>query len=213
MMHIMTTIGMILHLNQYLATLVNHYGNWAYAILFIIIFCETGLVVTPFLPGDSLLFATGSLAAQGYLNIHLIFILLLCAALLGDNVNYCIGRTVGKRLFRNEQSKIFKKHYLDKTHAFYEKYGAKTIIIARFLPIIRTFSPFAAGMGKMTYRKFLAFSFIAALLWVGLISYISYGFGNIPAVQQHFSVVIVVIIIISLIPPVIEFFKAKQGEV
>ena len=209
----MTMIGIILHLNQYLATLVNHYGNWAYAILFIVIFCETGLVVTPFLPGDSLLFAVGSLAARGYLNIHLIFILLMCAALLGDNVNYCIGRTVGEKLFRNEQSKIFKKHYLDKTHAFYEKYGAKTIIIARFLPVIRTFSPFAAGMAKMTYRKFLSFSFLAALLWVGLISYISYWFGNIPVVQQHFSLVILAIIIISLLPPFIELFKAKPSKV
>lgn len=205
-------ITLILHLNQHLATFVNHYGNWAYAILFLIIFCETGLIITPFLPGDSLLFAIGSLSARGYLNIHLIFVLLVCAALLGDNLNYYIGRTLGKTLFRREESKIFKKHYLDKTHAFYEKYGAKTIIIARFLPIIRSFSPFAAGMGKMAYIKFLSFSVIGAILWVGLISYLSYLFGNIPFVQRHFSIVILLIIVISLIPAFVEFFKAKSEK-
>ncbi len=206
-------INIILHLNQQVTVLVNHYGSWAYAILFMIIFCETGLVVTPFLPGDSLLFAVGSIAARGYLNIPLIFILLLCAALLGDNVNYGIGRTVGKTLFRNAHSKIFKKHYLDRTHLFYEKYGAKAIIIARFLPVIRTFSPFVAGMAKMIYTKFLIFSFIAALLWVGIISYISYWFGNIPTIQQHFSLVILAIIIISLLPALIASLKAKKTSI
>ena len=202
-------MDVILHLNQHLATFVAQHGNWAYVFLFLIIFCETGLVVTPFLPGDSLLFAVGSICARGYLNIHVMVIVLICAALLGDNVNYFIGRTIGKTLFRNENSKIFKKHYLDRTHDFYEKYGAKTVIIARFLPIVRTFSPFAAGMAKMAYRTFLLFSFIGALLWVGVISYLSYLFGNIPMIRDHFSVVIIAIMVISLLPPVIEFLKIK----
>lgn len=202
-------MDIILHLNQHLITLVTHYGDWVYALLFLVIFCETGLIITPFLPGDSLLFAAGSLCARGYLNIHVIFVLLVCATLLGDNLNYLIGRVIGKTLFRNEDSKIFKKHYLDKTHAFYEKYGVKTIIIARFLPIIRSFAPFTAGMAKMKYARFIVVSFVAASLWVGVLSYVGYAFGNLPFVQSHFSVVIIAIIIVSLLPAILECLKTK----
>ena len=202
-------INFILHIDHHLTQMIAEFGPWTYAILFLIVFCETGLVVTPFLPGDSLIFAAGTLAARSELNIHIVFITLIVAALCGDNVNYWIGRCAGPKVFHYEKSRFFKKKYLDKTHAFFEKYGGKAVIIARFVPILRTFSPFVAGIGAMTYKKFLTFSVIAAIVWVGLIGYISYWFGNLSLIRNNFTYVIFAIIIISLLPPVIEYLRHR----
>ncbi len=204
-----TFIHIILHLNLYLGILINEYGLWTYAILFAIVFCETGLVVTPFLPGDSLLFASGSLFASSQLNVHGLALLLVLAALCGDNVNYWLGRWLGPKVF-HDQNRWLRRDYLTKTHGFYEKYGAKTIIIARFIPIIRTFAPFVAGIGRMHYGQYLGLSFIAALLWISVLIYLGYYFGNIPTVKMHFSMVIMAIIILSLLPPIIELFKRRR---
>lgn len=203
-------LNIILHLTQHLSAFVSAYGVWAYVILFFIIFCETGLVVTPFLPGDTLLFAAGALAGSGALNIHLLFVLLFLAALFGDNVNYGVGRTLGHKLFQNNNSKIFKKSYLEKAHHFYQKYGGKTIIIARFLPIFRTFVPFVAGLARMQYKRFIGFSVCGALLWVGVVSYLGFWFGNIPEVRHNFVYVIFAIIVISILPALFEYFRAKR---
>ena len=207
---ISTIIDFILHIDQHLAALSAEYGVWIYGILFLIIFCETGLVVTPFLPGDSLLFAAGGIAALGEMNIHLMVALLLVAAILGDAVNFAIGKYFGARLFANPDSKIFRRAYLDKTHAFYEKHGGKTIIIARFVPIVRTFAPFVAGMGNMHYGRFIRYNIIGAILWVVLFSYAGYFFANIPLVKNNLALVLAAIIVISVLPGVIEVVRARR---
>jgi len=203
-------IDFILHLDTHLSELIQSYGAWTYGILFVIIFCETGLVVTPFLPGDSLIFAAGAFAARGDLNVVLLFVLLSAAAILGDTVNYWIGKIIGPKVFHRENSRIFKKKYLDRTHTFYEKYGAETIIIARFVPIIRTFAPFVAGIGRMSYLKFLSYNVIGGIGWVALFTFGGYFFGNIPFVRKNFSLVIIAIIIISLIPAVLEVLRHRK---
>ncbi len=206
-------IDFILHIDVHLAELVAQYGMWVYAILFLILFCETGLVVTPFLPGDSLLFVAGALAAlpTNDLNVHTMVALMVVAAILGDAVNYTIGRLFGEKLFSNPNSKIFRRSYLDKTHQFYEKHGGKTIILARFVPIVRTFAPFVAGMGHMSYRHFTAYNVIGALVWVLLFTYAGYLFGDLPVVQENLKLLIVGIIIVSILPGVIEIWRHKRA--
>ncbi len=206
-------VDFILHIDVHLAELVAQYGIWIYAILFLILFCETGLVVTPFLPGDSLLFVAGALAALpgNDLNVHLMVTLLVIAAILGDAVNYTIGRLFGERLFSNPNSKIFRRSYLDKTHAFYARHGGKTIILARFVPIVRTFAPFVAGMGHMSYRHFALYNVSGALLWVLLFSYAGYLFGDLPVVQENLKLLIVAIIIVSILPGVIEVIRHRRA--
>ncbi|CAI0707269.1 DedA family protein [Serratia proteamaculans] len=206
-------IDFILHIDVHLAELVAQYGMWVYAILFLILFCETGLVVTPFLPGDSLLFVAGALAAlpTNDLNVHTMVALMIGAAILGDAVNYTIGRLFGDKLFSNPNSKIFRRSYLDKTHQFYEKHGGKTIILARFVPIVRTFAPFVAGMGHMSYRHFAAYNVIGALVWVLLFTYAGYLFGDLPIVQENLKLLIVGIIIVSILPGVIEIWRHKRA--
>lgn len=201
----------ILHIDLHLNELVVNYGQYFYLILFIIIFCETGLVVTPFLPGDSLLFVAGALAAisSNQINIHLLAMLLVLAAVLGDAVNYFIGRFFGEKLFSRPDSKIFKQAYLEKTHLFYTRHGGKAIILARFAPIVRTFAPFVAGMGKMSYRHFSIFNIIGGLVWVLSFTYLGYFFGELPFVQQNLKLLIVAIIFISLLPAVIGVIKSK----
>lgn len=206
-----TVIDFILHIDQHLTALSAQYGMWIYAILFLIIFCETGLVATPFLPGDSLLFAAGGIAAVGGMNIHIMVLILLVAAILGDAVNFMIGKYFGAKLFSNPDSKIFRRAYLEKTHAFYEKHGGKTIIIARFVPIVRTFAPFVAGMGDMHYGRFIRYNIIGALAWVLLFSYLGYFFANIPLVKNNLGLVLGAIIVISILPAVIEIVRAKYA--
>ena len=206
-----TVIDFILHIDQHLTALSAQYGMWIYAILFLIIFCETGLVATPFLPGDSLLFAAGGIAAVGGMNIHIMVLILLIAAILGDAVNFMIGKYFGAKLFSNPDSKIFRRAYLEKTHAFYEKHGGKTIIIARFVPIVRTFAPFVAGMGDMHYGRFIRYNLIGALAWVLLFSYLGYFFANIPLVKNNLGLVLGAIIVISILPAVIEIVRAKYA--
>ena len=200
-------IDFILHIDAHLAELVAQYGTWVYAILFLIVFCETGLVVTPFLPGDSLLFVAGALASleTNDVNVHIIVLLLLCAAILGDAVNYSIGRLFGEKLFSKPNSRIFRREYLDKTHAFYEKHGGKAIILARFVPIIRTFAPFVAGMGKMSYRHFAFYNVTGAIAWVLLFTYAGYFFGDL-------KLLIVAIIVISILPGVIEILRHRRAS-
>ncbi len=205
-------IDFVLHLDAHLSELVANYGIWIYVILFLIIFCETGLVVTPFLPGDSLLFVAGALAAIGAnnMNVHLLVVLLIIAAVLGDAVNYTIGKLFGERMFSNPDSKIFKKSYLEKTHRFYEKYGAKTIVLARFVPIVRTFAPFVAGMGKMSYRRFANYNVIGGVVWVCLLTYAGYFFGDLDFVKKNMSLLIIAIIIVSIIPGIVEIVREKM---
>src|SRR5471030_2124155 len=206
-------IDFILHIDVHLAELVAQYGAWVYGILFLILFCETGLVVTPFLPGDSLLFVAGALAALpgNDLNVHLMVSLMAVAAIVGDAVNYTIGRLFGERLFRNPNSKIFRRSYLDQTHKFYEKHGGKTIILARFVPIVRTFAPFVAGMGHMSYRHFALFNITGGVLWVALFTYAGYLFGDLPVVQENLKLLIVAIILLSILPGVIEVWRHKRA--
>ena len=206
-----TVIDFILHIDQHLTALSAQYGMWIYAILFLIIFCETGLVATPFLPGDSLLFAAGGIAAVGGMNIHIMVLILLIAAILGDAVNFMIGKYFGAKLFSNPDSKIFRRAYLEKTHAFYEKHGGKTIIIARFVPIVRTFAPFVAGMGDMHYGRFIRYNIIGAMAWVLLFSYLGYFFANIPLVKNNLGLVLGAIIVISILPAVLEIVRAKYA--
>ena len=201
-------VDYILHLDTHLAALVQQYGGWTYGILFLIIFCETGLVVTPFLPGDSLLFATGTLAAGAELNVYFLFVLLTIAAVLGDAVNYWVGHKVGEKLF-DGRIPYLKQSHLDRTHAFYEKYGGKTIVIARFVPIVRTFAPFVAGAGSMTYVRFALYNITGAILWIGSMLFGGYLFGNIPIIKENFGLVIIAIIIISIIPAVVEVVRAR----
>lgn len=201
-------LNVFLHIDKFLGAFIGEYGLFIYLILFIIIFCETGLVIIPFLPGDSLLFAAGAFAALGDLNIVILIISLGLAAILGDTVNYHIGRYLGPKVLKDD-NKFLKKEYIDKTNKFYETYGGKTIILARFMPIIRTFAPFVAGVGKMNYKKFITFNAIGGIVWVSGILLIGYSFGNIPFVEKNFSIVIIAIIMISLLPAVFELIKNK----
>lgn len=204
-------IDFVLHIDAHLAEMISLYGVWIYAILFVIIFCETGLVVTPFLPGDSLLFVTGALAAMpaNQMNVHLIVLLLIGAAILGDASNYTIGRMFGEKLFSDPKSKIFKQSYLEKTHGFYRKHGGKTIILARFVPIVRTFAPFVAGMGHMSYRHFAIFNVVGGIVWVTLFIYAGFFFGGLEIVQKNLELLIVLIIFVSILPGVIEVLRNK----
>lgn len=200
---------LLVHLDRHLAALVTQYGPWIYALLFLIIFCETGLVVTPFLPGDSLLFVAGTLWAASAMDVHLLVIVLIVAAILGDSVNYAIGAYLGPKVFHWEQSRFFNRRALDRTHEFYERHGGKTIIIARFVPLIRTFAPFVAGIGSMTYSRFLAFNVIGAVVWVVSLVYAGYFFGNIPVIRNNLTLVIFGIIGLSLAPIALELAKAR----
>lgn len=204
-------IDLVLHLDVHLSAITDHYGLWTYAILFLIIFCETGLVVAPFLPGDSLLFAVGSLAAIGSLRVDYLLVLLTVAAILGDTVNYGIGRFMGPRVFAMEDSRIFKREYLDRTRAFYEKYGGKTIIFARFVPVVRTFAPFVAGVGAMEYRRFLYFNIAGGAAWIGILVSAGYFFGSLSSVKKNFTMVIFIIVIISIMPGIIEYLRHHRG--
>ena len=201
-------IDFVLHIDKHLAEIVTNYQNWTYAILFVIIFCETGLVVTPFLPGDSLLFAAGAVAAMdgNPLNIGFLVPMVLLAAFLGDNTNYTIGRFLGTKVYEKDY-RLIKRKYLDETHAFYERHGGKTLVIARFMPILRTFAPFVAGVGTMRYRRFLIFCIAGNLLWVNTFSWAGYFFGNIPTVKKNFSLVVFAIIFVSFIPPIYTFIR------
>jgi len=202
-------MDLFLHLDQHLGQLISQYGTWTHLILFLIVFCETGLVVTPFLPGDSLLFAAGTFAALGALDLWMVVLLLILAAIAGDTVNYWIGAYVGPRAFRGD-IRFLRKEYLDRTHAFYEKHGGKTIILARFVPIIRTFAPFVAGVGAMSYPRFITYNVVGAVLWVGLFVLGGYFFGNISVVRENFTLVILAIIAISVLPIVIEARRARR---
>lgn len=201
-------IDIVLHLDQHLTLLIGQYGVWVYAILFTIIFCETGLVVTPFLPGDSLLFVVGALAATGALDVQAVILLLMAAAFLGDNTNYWIGRFIGPRVFTQE-SRWLNRRYLDKTEVFYEKHGGKTVLFARFLPIIRTFAPFVAGIGHMTYKRFVLFSILGAIAWINSLVFLGYFFGNIPIIKNNLTLSILGIVVLSLMPGVVHFVREK----
>ncbi len=205
-------IDIALHLDRYLSAIIQQYGAWTYAILFAVVFIETGFVVMPFLPGDSLLFAAGTFAALKALNIYLLLGLLAAAAIIGDTVNYWVGHYLGPKIFHREGSRIFKKEYLDRTHAFFEKYGGKTIIIARFVPIVRSFAPLVAGVGRMSYGKFIAYNVVGGIGWVLLLTGAGYFFGNIPVVKKNFSLVILAIIIISTIPAVMEALRHRRKK-
>ena len=206
-------LDFIIHLDKHLQFILTEYGTWTYLILFLIIFCETGLVVTPFLPGDSLLFAVGSFAALGLLQMEWLLVLLIIAAIAGDTVNYQIGHYIGPRAFSG-QIRFLKQEYLERTHRFYEKYGGKTIILARFVPIVRTFAPFVAGVGTMTYPRFLLYNVVGGIVWVTLFLTAGYFFGSLSFVRENFTFVTLAIIIISVIPMVIEFVKKKfEGRV
>ena len=201
---------LILHLDQHLRALAQTYGAWVYAVLFLIVFLETGVVVTPFLPGDSLLFVAGTIAAAGELNVHGLVLVLITAAIAGDSLNYSIGRYLGPRVFRFDDSRFFKRAYVDRTHAFFERHGGKAIIIARFVPIIRTYAPFVAGIGAMRYRRFLMFNVTGAVLWVALLTYAGFFFGNLPLVRKNLTAVILGIIVLSVMPAIIEFWRARR---
>ncbi len=206
-------IDVVLHVDKYLGPLIEQFGPWMYVILFLIIFCETGLVVTPFLPGDSLLFAVGTFCAlppPGNLNLGWLLLLLPIAAVIGDTVNYWVGAKVGPRLFRGENVRLLNKKHLERTHEFYERYGGKTIIIARFIPIVRTFAPFVAGMGQMTYRRFMAYNVIGGIVWCVSFLLLGYFFGNMPVIKKNFSLVILAIIVLSIVPGVIEFWRESR---
>ncbi|MDR3127356.1 MAG: DedA family protein [Tannerellaceae bacterium] len=206
-------LDLFMHLDVHLGNLVNVYEWWVYGILFMIIFCETGLVVTPFLPGDSLLFVAGTLSAlpENVLNVHLLWAVLVVAAVLGDAANYTVGRFFGERLFRNAESKVFKRSYLEKTHAFYERHGGKTIILARFVPIIRTFAPFVGGMGKMQYVRFASFNVVGGVIWTGAFLYAGYWFGGLEVVRENLQVVVLGIIVVSVLPGVVEVWRGKNS--
>src|SRR4026207_833711 len=203
-------VDVLLHLDRLLSEVIQHYGVWTYLILFLIVFCETGLVVTPFLPGDSLLFAVGTFAALGALDLWLAMALLMVAAILGDSLNYAIGARVGPRVFRQEGVGALTRRPLERAHAFYERYGAKTIVIARFVPIVRTFAPFVAGIGRMRYGQFLVYNVAGALLWILSLVLGGYLFGNIPMVRRNFSLVIFAIIILSILPGIIEVWRQRR---
>jgi membrane-associated protein len=207
-----TIIDWVLHIDRHLDQLIGQFGPWIYVLMFLIIFCETGLVVTPILPGDSLLFALGAFAARGSLDVLILLLILPIAAILGDSVNYKIGAMLGPRIFRGEKVRFLNKDHLKQTHEFYERYGGKTIILARFVPIVRTFAPFVAGMGQMTYRRFMSFNVIGGIVWIVLFVMAGYWFGNIPVVQKNFTLVMLAIVVLSVIPPVIEVWRAKREK-
>lgn len=201
--------SVFLHLDEYLGQIIQQYGVWTYLILFLIIFCETGLVFTPFLPGDSLLFAAGAFAAMGWLELWILIPLLIVAAILGDTVNYWIGHWFGEKLF-DGRIRFLKKEHLERTHRFYEKYGGKTIILARFVPIVRTFAPFVAGIGAMHYQRFITYNVVGGILWVCIFTLLGYFFGTIPFVQKNFEIVVLAIIVISVLPAVYEWFMQRR---
>jgi len=203
-----TILDFFLHLDVNLAAIISSYGLWTYPLLFLIIFAETGLVITPILPGDSLIFAAGALAGAGYLDVFLLFVLLGFAAIIGDTVNYAIGNYFGPRVFK-EESKFFKREYLWRTQQFYQEHGGKTIILARFVPIIRTFAPFVAGIGRMEYARFLGFNIIGALFWVAVNLFVGYFFGGLPFVKEHFSLVLIGVVLISISPLIFEYIRHK----
>ncbi len=205
-------IDIVLHLDKHLVLLVREYGVWVYAILFLIVFMETGFVVTPFLPGDSLLFVAGAVAAAGGMDPFVLAGTLIVAALCGDNVNYTIGRFLGPRVFQFEGSRFLKRENLDHTHAFMERHGPKAIIIARFVPVVRTFVPFVCGIGRLTYARFLGFSVLGAILWVGLLVPAGYFFGNLPIVKNNLTVVIMLIILMSLLPGILEYLRHRSAR-
>jgi membrane-associated protein len=207
----MEILNFILHIDVYLGQILDFFGVWTYVMMFGIIFAETGFVVTPFLPGDSLIFTVGAFAGSGYLNIWLIYILMLLAAILGDSVNYWVGHYLGPRVFSAENSKFFNKAYLEKTRKFYAKHGGKTIILARFFPIIRTFAPFVAGVGKMHYRTFLLYNIVGGFIWVSLFTFLGYFFGGLAFVQKNFEYLVLGIISISFVPMITEFIKHRRG--
>lgn len=202
-------IGIFLHLDKILGEIITQYGTLTYIILFVVIFCETGLVVTPFLPGDSLIFAAGTFAAMGRMNPWILFILLIIAAVGGDAVNYSIGHKIGPRAYSGD-IKLIKKEYIDRTHVFFEKHGGKTIFLARFVPIVRTFAPFVAGVGEMSYAYFFRYNIIGGISWVTVFLALGYFFGTLPIVQNNFELVIIAIVLISLIPMIIEWLKARR---
>lgn len=205
-------VDFFVNLDEHLQALVAAYGPWIYLILFLIVFCETGLVVTPFLPGDSLLFVAGAIAAAGGMNVHLLVVLLIIAAILGDAVNYAFGRYVGPRVFSQQQSRWLNPKHLQRAHAFYEKHGGKTIIIARFVPIVRTYAPFVAGAASMTYSKFAFYNVSGAILWVVSLAYAGYFFGNLPVIKDNLSLVIIGIIILSIMPGVVEILRHRRAS-
>ena len=209
----MEPFNFILHIDEYLRSIIEQMGGWSYIILFIVVFCETGLVVTPFLPGDSLLFAAGTLAAAGLLDIRLTILTLLVAAIAGDSVNYWAGHKVGPKAFSKKNSKVFNPAYLQKTQDFYDKHGGKTIILARFVPIVRTFAPFVAGVGKMKYQVFITYNIIGAILWVLSITLAGYFFGSIPVIKNNFEIIVFAIIFISILPPIFEYARHKNYRV
>jgi membrane-associated protein len=202
-------VDLVVNLDHHLVWVVENYGTWIYLILFLIIFCETGLVVTPFLPGDSLLFVAGTLAATGSMYVHGLFAVLAAASFLGDNTNYWIGRYAGPRVFTRANSRILNPLHLERTRRFYETYGALTIVIARFMPIVRTFAPFVAGVGRMDYRRFLFYSFSGSVLWISSLTYAGYYFGNVPVVKQNLTLVIGGIVILSLMPGVVQYVRSR----
>ncbi|HWN30425.1 MAG TPA: DedA family protein [Burkholderiales bacterium] len=201
--------GLLTHLDQHLLSLLQNYGGWIYLILFLIIFCETGLVVTPFLPGDSLLFVTGTLAATGALNVQGVALLLMAASFSGDNSNYWIGRYLGPKVLRKEQSRFFNRSYLEKTQRFYEKHGGKTILVARFIPFIRTFAPFIAGIGRMRYLRFVLYSLGGSVFWISFFVFGGFYFGNVPLVKQNLTAFIVLITFASILPGVVEYLRNR----
>jgi len=202
-------IDLFLHLDKHLNDVISQYGGWTYLILFLIVFCETGLVVTPILPGDSLLFAAGTFAALGSLNVLWVFVLLSIAAIAGDTINYWVGYWIGPKIFHRENVRFLNKRHLDRTHAFYEKYGGKTIVLARFVPIVRTFAPFVAGIGRMGYWRFIAYNIVGGIAWVAICVFSGYYFGNLEIVRKNFSLVILAILIISVLPMVIEYLRQR----
>ena len=204
-------LDFILHIDRHLAALVADYGAWIYVILFLIVFCETGLVVMPFLPGDSLLFVAGALGALGGMHIHLLVGLLIVAAILGDTLNYHVGKHLGHRLVARPDSRWFHHEWLDRTHAFYDRHGGKTVVIARFVPIVRTFAPFVAGMGSMAYGRFLRYNVLGGIAWVTSFAYAGYWFGNVPVVKQNLSLLIVAIVGVSMLPGVVGYLRHRRG--
>lgn len=206
---LLSFVDLVLHLDKHLPLLIQQYGTWIYLALFLVIFCETGLVITPFLPGDSLLFISGAIAATGAMAPELLVVLLVSASFLGDNTNYWIGRLAGPRIFKSNTSRLLNRDYLDKTHQFYQKHGGKAIILARFFPIIRTFAPFVAGMGYMDYRRFLAFSFGGSIAWVGSFVLGGYFFGNIPFIKQNLMLVMLAIIFVSILPGIVGYLRHR----
>jgi membrane-associated protein len=207
---ILSIIDFIIHIDKHLVAIVDQYKLWSYAILFLIVFCETGLVVTPFLPGDSLLFAAGAVASKGAIDPNFLALILFIAAVVGDAVNYSVGRYIGPKVFEKKDSRIFKQEYLKRTQRFFDKYGSKTIVFARFVPIVRTFAPFLAGVGSMSYSKFGFYNVFGAALWVGTFVYAGFFFGSQPFVEKNFKVVILAIIVLSFLPAVIEVLKARR---